>query len=374
MEFKGKRLRMARLYRNMSITDLEAHVTVSKQAISQYEKDEITPKVDVVLQFVKVLGFPLGFFTSKNLYNFAAKNNTFFRASATTKKLDLDTQEIKIEMIIFIYNFLKNYLDMPAFNLPRIDKIDDFDSMAQEVRNLWGVYDRPIENMVNLLERNGIIVSALDVQNKKIDAFTQMPFGKEEQFCVVLGNDKQSMVRRNFDAAHELGHIVMHRDMVVKDLAQEEYKAMEQEANLFAASFLLPHSAFDNDLSNPLDLNSYVLLKKKWKVSIAAMIMRARALGRISNFEYQALMKKRSYRKWIACEPFDKEWKLQEPTLFKKAIKILLDNGMSGDKILFELSKSGLTLNASDFEELLSLPKGMLDVIDEPELKLRLVK
>lgn len=359
MNFSGERLRKARIYRNMTISDLADKISVSKQAISQYEKELITPKPEVLFQLVSVLRFPMAFFKEEDTTNIKVEN-TFFRALSSAKTLDLNTQEVKTEIIVRIYNFLNRYLNFPELDLPDTDQIEteDIEDITGMVRSYWGLNETPILNMVSLLEKKGIIVSSLSTDSQKIDAFTQIhTTNGNQQFCVVLGNDKQSMVRRNFDAAHELGHIILHNKLInIKDLSKDEFKKIESEANQFAASFLLPRNAFFSDLVNPTSLDAYLMLKKKWKVSIAAMVMRAKQLGRINSTQYQNLMKQISYRKWRKGEPYDDTWEIQRPQLFKKAIKILIDNNvLSGSQLVMELSKDKYSINPEEIEILLDL-------------------
>lgn len=364
MNFNGDRLRMARIYRNMTISDLDEKISVTKQAISQYEKGMITPKPEVLFQLVSVLGFPLAFFTEED--NRITKiENTFFRALSSAKTLDLNTQEVKTQIIVRLYNFLNGYLNFPELKLPNIDyaKVPDIEEVALMLRGFWGLHNDPIVNMVGLLERNGIIVSSFATDSTKIDAFTQVHnINNEHQFCVVLGNDKQSMVRRNFDAAHELGHIILHSQLInIKELSNEEFKKIEIEANQFAASFLLPKNAFFADLVNPTSLEAYLELKKKWKVSVSAMVMRAKQLGRINSLQYQNLMKLISYKKWRKGEPYDDIWEVQRPQLFRKAIKILKENNvLTGQQLMTELSKYKFTINSEEVEVLLDLDPGTL--------------
>lgn len=384
MAFNGERLKKARLYRNMTITELAEKINISKQAISQFEKGTtnkgpISPKPDVLFSMVLNLGFPKKFFEEKDSYSVEIEN-TFFRALSSTKNLDKKTQEIKTELVVRLYNFLSQYLDFPQLDIPDLSEIDteDMDAVAVYVRDYWMLGEEPIPNMVNLLESKGIIVSSFEVNNKKIDAFTQIhKLDKIEQFCVVLGNDKPSMVRRNFDCAHELAHILLHSSLGDLSLLEnEEQRELEFQANQFAGAFLLPRESFFKDLVDPYDLDSYIQLKRKWKVSIAAMVVRARQLGRITHTEYQNLMKKISVKKWRTREPFDNEWRLPQPTLFKKSLELLNDNGiLVGRQFIDKLSANGLSLNVTEIEELLCLPKGFfinksVDIIEaEPKLK-----
>ncbi|SFM05238.1 helix-turn-helix domain-containing protein [Halanaerobium salsuginis] len=373
MNFNGERLKKSRIYRNMTISELADKIGVTKQAVSQYEKGVISPKPEVLFKLISTLNFPMDFFKEEDLVN-SKIENTFFRALLSTKNLDLATQEVKPEIIVRIYDFLSNYLDFPKLDLPDLKNIEtkDIEDVAGMLRSYWKLNENPISNMVSLLEKKGVIVSSLATDSHKIDAFTQIQTIADMQYyCVVLGNDKQSMVRRAFDAAHELGHIILHNKLVnIKDLSKEEFKKIEKEANQFAAAFLLPRNAFYADLINPTNLDSYLKLKKKWKVSIAAMVMRAKQLGRISSKQYQNLMKQISYRKWRRNEPYDDIWKVQRPQLFKKAIEILIENNvLTGSQIVMELSKENYSIKPEEIEALLDLEPGTLKEKQSPDNK-----
>lgn len=374
-DFNGERLKLARIYRNMTVSELADKIGVSRQAVLQYEKNESNPKIETEFTIITTLHFPRDFFYMENLSSIPVEN-TFFRALSTTKKIDLQTQEEKTKFIVYIYEFLNKYFNYPQLDLPQIDinvdlsNKENIEDIAIKVRNHWGVGSQPIENMVNLLENKGIIVSTLNVGKKTIDAFTQVHMiNNNKKYCVVLSNDKQSVARRNFDAAHELGHIILHNHLEkIEDLSSEEQRKLEEQANSFAAAFLLPKNVFFNDLKSPLDLEYYKGLKRKWKVSIAAMVMRARELGRINNSQYIDLVKTMNYRKWRIREPLDNQWKLQETILFKKSIDMLKNsNILTGSQIVYEISKYGIPMYAEDIEELLDLEKGSLS--EENEMK-----
>lgn len=373
--FNGERLKLARIYRNMTASELADKIGVTRQAVMQYEKNESNPKLETEFTIITTLHFPRDFFYKENS-NILPVENTFFRALSSTKKIDLQTQEEKTKMIVYIYEFLSRFFNYPKLDLPdedinvNLEDKNNIEDIAMKLRNYWGVGEQPIENMVNLLENKGIIVSTLNIGKKKIDAFTQAhKIEGKDRYCVVLSNDKQSVARRNFDAAHELGHIVLHKNIEkLSEMSLEEQRELEEQANCFAAAFLLPKNKFFNELVQPLNLEYYKELKKKWKVSIAAMVMRARQLGRINNSQYVDLVKNMNYRKWRTREPLDNQWKLQQTILFKKSIDMLKNNNiLSASQFVYEIGKFGLPMYAEDLEELLDLEKGTLS--DENILK-----
>lgn len=361
-QFNGKRLKIARLYRNLSVSDLAEKIGVKKQAVSQFEIGDAKPKIETELAIIRELGFSRRFFYQD--VSSPEISNTFFRALSSATALDKKTQEVKTQMVVQIYNFLCQYLDLPCLDLPKLDLSNmDIEEIARKLREHWGIGEKPIPNMVNLIEANGVIVSAFDVESEKIDAFTQVHNTENgPQYCVVVGNNKKSAVRRNFDIAHELGHIVLHGTIEnLDELSQDKIKELENQANLFAGAFLLPKDAFVKDLISPTNLMSYIALKGKWRVSIAAMLIRAKAIGVIDTKQYQALMKSLSYRKWRTQEPLDDKLAVPSPTLFASAIEVLFEDGeLTPQSFMHHLWEFGLAMNSDDVEKLLSLKKGTL--------------
>ena len=75
-----------------------------------------------------------------------------------------------------------------------------------------------------------------------------------------MGADKKSFFRRQFNCAHELGHIILHeRYSDLNEIDREEFRERENEANAFAAALLLPATAFGADAAiYPNRLSHYV--------------------------------------------------------------------------------------------------------------------
>lgn len=83
--FNGDRLKAARLYNGMSITELSKEVQISSQAVSQYENGKIAPKTDVLLRIMGTLGFPRGYFYEDGGDELVI-GDTYFRSPSSTLK------------------------------------------------------------------------------------------------------------------------------------------------------------------------------------------------------------------------------------------------------------------------------------------------
>lgn len=358
------RLKEARLFRKMTMDDLACAVGINKQAISQFENKKAAPDPMTLKKISDALNFPYSFFFENDPVEIIG--NTYFRALYSSKKKDLASQQIKAKYLAKIHSILSTKICFIEPNLPNIPSEPpiSIEECASLVREYWGLGEQPIANMVSLLERNGIIVGEFATGSREIDAFYQ--YTEENgspSYCVVLGSDKHSFFRRQFNCAHELGHIILHeRYRDLDEIDREEYRKREDEANAFAASFLLPAEPFGNDVSAyPNKLSHYVQLKGKWNVSIMAMIMRAHSLGYISSNQYSYLMRQMSSRGYRQKEPYDDVIQYKHPVVFKQAIKLLLEDGnMTIDGIMNLFHANNFSLSAELIEELLNLDKGTL--------------
>lgn len=367
-KFYGNNLKFARLYRGLSMEELGEKIDKSKQIISQYESedDPLQPSFDVVCTISEQLKFPVSFFYAE--VNTTVKEvNTYFRALLSSNKKDKIAQSKKATVIIKIYKFLENYIEFPKLNIPKLNTKDieehNYSKISKELREYWGLSNKPINNIINVLEANGFILSAVNTNTNDIDAFTHfVKIENEKYFCIVLGNEKKSFVRRQFNTAHELAHVLLHNTNIdIGNLSREEFRDIEKEADAFAAEFLLPKDSFKKDLIYPTNLKFYEELKKKWKVSIIAMMMRATDLGIITKNQLQYLIKQAYSKGYRHLEPLDDTIKIQEPTIIKLAINMLLDNNkFSSDELMLDLNNNGIWLEREEIEDLIGLERGTL--------------
>lgn len=378
-KFNGDRLRNARIYNGISLTDLANQADISKQSISLYENGKNTPDYEKVYTLSHILGFPVDYFFQEDKIK-TYTETTYFRSQATATKKERAAQSVKLEMVAQMYEVLWNYIDFPVYKDPQIEfvgfddsldcesqeDIDEIEEAAQKVRKCWGIPDGPIKDLQYTLEQNGILVTGFMTNAEKIDAFSQRTIvDKADVFLVAVALGKKlSECRIRFDMGHELGHIVLHPwSEDIETLSKEEFKARERQANMFASAFLLPRESFLRDVFQySTDLKFYRFLKKKWNVSIQAMLIRARQLNAISPSQYQYLMRQLSKNGWRLHEPDDVLVDLNE-SIFQGAIDLLFDNNiLSARSLLADFKRHGVSLYPSMIEDLLHLKQGTLDI------------
>ncbi|MCI8427180.1 MAG: ImmA/IrrE family metallo-endopeptidase [Lachnospira sp.] len=357
------RIKQARVSRGLSMTELSELVSVSKQAISQYEMGKTAPSKAILNIIADVLKYPTSFFYKPVLVTENASSAVFFRSRKTANVKALNAAKEKMEMFREINDYLEQYIDFPMLNLPKItyedDGIDPIDNeqierYAMILREYWELGNRPIDNLINIVQKNGIMISKMKLRLNKLDAFSvwfdNKPF-------IFLNSDKNTNVRIRFDIAHELGHLLMHADYYteedLKNLAIHE--KLENEANRFAGAFLLPKEPFSNDVFST-SIDHFIQMKAKWKASINCMIYRCDTLGILSPNQIKYLKDQMTTRVYWKKEPLDNEMPIEKPFAHKQAILLLLDNKIVTPNQLVE----EIGCSAEELEQYCFLEKGTL--------------
>ena len=203
---------------------------------------------------------------------------------------------------------------------------------------------------------------------KKIDAYSRIERIDGTSYAVVvLGDDKDNAYRRNFSAAHELGHLLLDDFYNLEDMSRVDYKAMEDKMNYFAGALLVPADVYLLDLKTirKTELTHYVELKNKYGVSAAALIFRARQLNAITQSQYQYLMRQLSLKGYRTIEPYDRETPMMQPRYLKEAMRMIIEEDKTTSTEFLEvMTKQGTTLNSEIVEDVLELEEGYLSFND----------
>ena len=354
------RLKMARISRGYSLGDLENLIGVSKQYLSKCELGNANPS-GVINKLIDLLDYPLSFFL-KPLTNEETASATYFRSRKTTPQKLKEAADKKVYIFDEIKKYFEKYINYPKVNLPDIPNelikdsytINEMERIAIFVRNYWGLGNGPIDNVISILQENGIIISKIKVRNNKIDAFSKWIDGTPYIF---LSIDKGSAVRSRFDISHELCHLLLHSYLTQEDVNNKNLlEKIEKEADMFAAAFLLPLQTFSREVLSS-SLNSFIMLKRRWKVSISCMIRRCLDTDILTENQVLYLKKQMTYNNYWREEPLDNEIECEIPYLFSQIVELLFDNNIvSINKLINDIS-----LKSSEIEEYCYLESGKLN-------------
>lgn len=303
--FVAQRLTLIREKRGLTKEGLADLCGVSRRAVSDWEAARVSsPPVDML---ATVLNVENSFFFV-NDSSPIRPNEVSFRAltsmSARSQRQAVATATFAVELS----RWIDERFEAPSDGVPRLDDLgisypgDRADSVspreaAMAVRDYWNLGGRPVANAIRLLETHGARLFNLGPADRSVDAFS---YWRADRAYLLLNIDK-SWERVRFDIAHELGHLVLHRG--VETVRKREF---ELEANAFASEFLMPTEAFLRQVgsaSSDVTLDDVYILKRSWKVSLAAVVKRLMDLELIPDWRYRMWMRDISAKGFRRSEP-----------------------------------------------------------------------
>lgn len=325
MPAQPRRVRAARELRGLTqqaaVRRMERPITAA--ALSQIESGKVRPSVDTMRELAHALDVPVGFFTAHwpDVGSDDSSLVTYFRDLRATSARERRRAAALVLLLSDLVAALELHVRVPDVRIPQHDLAsddpDEIEAAAEAVRAAWDLGTEPVPHVVRELERHGVIVARLTIGHQSVDAFS----ARLSRPIVLLTEDKSNYVRSRFDAAHELGHLVMHQGVKPGD------RVVEAQAHEFASSFLLPKAVAVRHLPIRLDAVGWTRLaelKRRWGISMAALLYRARRLHILTPEAYRNAMKYMSAKGWRSTEPGDREMGQPEaPLLLERALKAL---------------------------------------------------
>lgn len=280
-KFNPSRLKLARTRRKLTIKGLAEKVGLTPRMVSEYEKDycKNCPPEGTIDAFSKALNYPAEFFLDPEPIEAVAKETVSFRSLKSMKAADEHAAISAGELGVIINTYFEETFSLPESNVPDYRGIEA-EVAAEALRDEWNLGCHSISSMVHLLEKNGVRVFSLSENTQDVDAFS---FWKDGVPYVFL-NTQKSGERSRFDAAHELGHLILHKHGVPQG------KNIEAEADKFASFFLMPRVTLLPLSGKAITIDSILKLKHKWKVSAMALIVHLKTVEILSDWQYKTLI------------------------------------------------------------------------------------
>ena len=326
-DFDGTRLTVARRLRGLTKTALANEVGVTPTAIAQYEKAG-RPTQGTLASLCLALGLPRDFFGAGRPVTLLPASSAHFRSLRSTSAASREQALAFGELCLELVSLIDQYVDLPPVNLPDVGvpeaiEPDDIERAAARLKAAWGIGAGPIGSVVQLLEANGIITMRLPAAtDAKVDAFSTYAGARPLVFLSPRTSDK---ARGRFDAAHELGHLIIHPD------TEPGSKIVENQAHAFAAEFLMPRNEITDQLPRRIDWPHLHELKKHWGVSLRALVYRSKTLGVMSDASYRRANQQLSI--WGLPEP-GPLGPAESPKLLGMARNLMVESGIDFEAVL----------------------------------------
>lgn len=314
--FNPKRLYDIRIIRGITLEYLAEHLGVTKQMVSKYERGDSLPSYATIATMASLLNTSMKYFSKSSSVLGSGTSTLFLRApTSTTKKTSIQQARIICQ---WGYEITKAATLSSPKSLPiNINRELPIPQIATETRKLWGLGARPIDDMVSILESNGINVFMVDLPDLKTEAYSQIINGVP---IVVLNRNVGTAVRQRFSLAHELGHLILHSDLTDDWEIDLRNKDIEREANLFAEYLLMPIGGFEDSFYSS-KMEHLIPLKQRWGVSVGAIVMHCKHIGLIDEHETDQLQRQINARGWKKVEPLDKDIVYEEPIKMRNYVE-----------------------------------------------------
>lgn len=300
---------LARESRGMTQTDLSQRLGVTQGWVSRVEGEGKAVSEALLVRLAETTGYPVDFFLQQDrIYGIDASILYHRkRADVPVKLLTKIHAQVNVRRM-HIARMLKS-VDIGEVNFKEFD-LAEYGGKASEVsrvvRAMWKVPAGPVRNLIQLIEDARGIVIPFDFETSRIDAICLWPSDTPPLFFV---NTRTPGDRLRFTLCHELAHIFLHR----RDLNPD----MEDQANAFAASFLMPERDIRPYLTD-LSISKLGNLKLYWKVSMSSLVYRAKELGIISDRQASRFYAQMS--PWRTVEPAEYDIPREQPLLLQEII------------------------------------------------------
>lgn len=329
------RLRLARRKAGYSLRDLSDAIAgkVTAQAIGKYERGESIPSSGVLLALSKALGVSLPYLIDTqgielSGVEFRTKANTSAkdRAQVETEVIEWIERYLQIEQVLELDSA---HWQSPVAKPRKLRDPADAEKLAEDARQEWDLGLDPIPNMTELLEEKGLKVLTVPL-SERVSGFTCLVKRPQERsdLPAIVVNDRFSLERRRLTLAHELAHRLIDTDSLSD---RDEEKA----STIFAGAFLVPGEHLRREAGkrrNALGYNELIELKRLYRVSGAALLMRLRQLDIISEptliYAFQSIARGWRTQEPDEIEPADERGERERARRFERLCYRALAEGL----------------------------------------------
>ncbi|MGH3887518.1 MAG: helix-turn-helix domain-containing protein [Pseudonocardiaceae bacterium] len=318
----GEALLVARKAQDLTQDDVCGQLGITQATLSRYENDQRVPDDETLSKFAQIYGVTVGFLRYGQRMQGALAIDSHMRRQKTTKATLWRRLEARLNMHRLHASLLFEEVSLRSTNIiPTFDPEDTQPAAAALItRAQWRMPIGPVLHLIRWLEAAGCIVIEEDFGTTRIDGLSQW-IGDHP---VILVNSGLLADRKRLTLAHELGHLSLHSSIVTAD--------MEEEANSFAAEFLMPELVIRPELRN-LSLGKLIDLKREWGISMQAILERAYRLGLVKPRDRADFYRALNSRGWKVREPVSDELPIERAELTQEIGARMRERGLSDDEI-----------------------------------------
>lgn len=337
-EIFAQRLKNARVMKGYSMDELVAAMgnSLSKMAISKYEKCQLAPSSTVLISLSKALGQPVDYFFRPFTMQIESVKFRKHKSKLAVKQEESIKQNISdiFERYITIEEICNASVKFVSPFKKPVSSAEQVKEAALNLRNYWNIGNDGIINVIDLLEEHGIKVIEITAP-ESFDGLSSMV---NDAYPVIVLNKSFPSERKRFTALHELGHLILNFDESVSE------KGEETLCNLFANEMLILESMFRRIVGDSRREITYPELRAvqiHFGISCDALMYKAKTCGIISEPRYKSYCIQKN-RNSAFKERIEQSYYPQEES---NRFNRLVYNALSNE--LITISKAASLLHAS---------------------------
>ncbi|MBS3942411.1 MAG: ImmA/IrrE family metallo-endopeptidase [Actinobacteria bacterium] len=355
--FNAARLTQARLRRGWTKVALADAVGLTARRIASFENEGDVPPESTIAALAAALRFPVEFFTRGEVA-MPRSEQVSFRSLSKLTAGRRDAALAGAALAYEVASWFDDRFELPEPDLPDLRDVQPSQAAAA-LRSMWNLGELPAPNLVHLLEAHGVRVFSLVDDCADLDALSMWNDGTPFVFLT----QHKSPERARWDAAHELGHLVLHLG------AAPQGRVHEDEADAFARHFLLPERGVLSTVPRRVSLDVVRAEKVTWKVSALAYIRQLHNLDHLTEWQYKSLIIEASQAGYRRTEgDIDRE----RSQLIPKVLDALREEGITMAAIADDLAITTAELRGLLFSTVVPV-EGSGDARPSTRARLRLV-
>jgi Zn-dependent peptidase ImmA (M78 family)/DNA-binding XRE family transcriptional regulator len=307
-------LRVAREALGFTQTDLASVSGLEQSDLSRWERGIRVPSDEQLEALADALQIPVSMLADEELrFSHPVHRTQRAETKRTERKVNgrIELARIAASRLLADIN-----IDTPfAFPTSEEPTPAGPEEAAEAIRRVWRIPAGPIDDLTAIVETAGAVVAPVDFgYDGVLAAYSNLR--SDHRWCFVNTRATDGAQIR-FSLAHEIGHALLHWDR----FDAPSGKDAEREANRFAAALLMPRADILAALGRArITLDELVAFRRRWRVSVQALMRRAQDLELITSDQYVRLYKQLSRRGWRKSEPV--EIPVEKPTILTEALNV----------------------------------------------------
>lgn len=332
--FEANRLVLARQLRGLLKRELAERIGKTPAAIGQFENGQCQPDAVTLNGLALALGVRATFFEPREVNGYFSAETCHFRSlrsSTTRERRHLLARGAIVRDMVSV---LEEHVEFPDVEIPEVMDAEILtvrhaEGAAIAVRRALDLGDDPIPNTIDLIEQLGAVVVPMNQGSRRVSAFSC--WTGDRPFVFLNHHDDNARSRTRFDNTHELGHLVLHADVTPGS------REVEMQADRFASAFLLPREPFLDEYPRRLYLDDLRDMKRRWGVSLAALVRRGYDLRVYSEAQYRRAYVELNRMGWRQHEPDEDCLPEETPTMLLIAVAEADTVGFGVEELAAEL-------------------------------------